>query len=457
MPPSKIWIRPTWHVLACAAILWMLVARFSAPPAGTESRSYPRRPIKVVVPFGPGGSSDTFVRVIQKAIADEKMLSQPLVIINRGGGSATIGSRSVKTARADGYTLLNLHDSIFTAQLSGKVPYGPEAFEPIAATGRASLVVVVADSSPHQTLRDLLETARDKPDTVGFGTNVGAPSHFAGLVLEKAMSGARFRYIQSGGGQQRYTKLLGGHLEVGVFSIDEFVAYGADGRIRALAVLSPRRQSSLEEVPTALEQGFDVVEHITQYWWAPRGTSPARIEIIAGVLRRAMRSETAMAWFRQNHIQPIFAEGDDLRQMLRARRHNLSRVDLRKSAALPNFPAMAGSAVGVLLLWVGVLALRERRGPRPSDPSAAPTRWGLALGLAGLALLYALSMELRLVGFSWTTAAFIFASGVLLGRRRPGEMLILAQIALIGGLGTELLFSEVFVIDLPTAEPLWQG
>ena len=449
------WIRSTWHILAVGAILWLGFIRYFGTPDTSELKTYPRRPIKVVVPFGAGGSSDTFVRMIQKTIADEKLLNQPLVVINRGGGSATIGSRSVKTAKADGYTLLNLHDAIFTAKRSGKVPYGPEAFEPIAATSRVSMVVIVADDSPYQTLGDLLRAARDRPETVGFGANVGAPSHFAGLLLEQALPGARFRYIQSGGGQQRYTKLLGGHLDVGAFSIDEFVNFGTDGRIRALAVLSDERQPALERVPTAREQGFEVIHYNTQYWWAPKGTPPARVEAFAKILQQAMQSETTLAWLKQRHTEPLFARGNALTAMLQARDETLNRVDLRKPIDLPNFAAIIGMIVGVLLLWVIVGVVYQRRYAPPVDPTSGPTRPGLALGFTGLALLYTGSMQSHLAGFAWATTAFVFASGVLLGQRRPIELLILAQLALIVGLGTELLFTEIFVIDLPGGLTSW--
>ena len=96
------------------------------------------QPVKLIVPFGPGGESDTFTRIMQGVIRDEGLMEQPLVIINRGGAGGTIGSRQLKDAKPDGTQLLVLHDGILSAKITGQVEYGPEAFEPIAATGRAS-------------------------------------------------------------------------------------------------------------------------------------------------------------------------------------------------------------------------------------------------------------------------------------------------------------------------------
>ena len=132
------------HLAACGAIVALMVACLWGESGG-DGGSYPAKPIKLVVPFGPGGGSDTFGRIIKLGIDEAGLLPQPFVIINRPGGSATIGSRYVRDAKPDGYTLLLLHDAIITAKYSGKVKYGPEAFEPVASTGEIGMVVVVKD------------------------------------------------------------------------------------------------------------------------------------------------------------------------------------------------------------------------------------------------------------------------------------------------------------------------
>ena len=117
-----------------------------------DSAAFPRKPIKVVVPFPAGGGSDTFTRIMQTAIRDADLLPQPLVVINVPGAGGTIGSRRVRDAQADGYTILNLHEGILSSKYSGLVTYGPEAFRPIAATGQSGLVICVRDDSPYRTL-----------------------------------------------------------------------------------------------------------------------------------------------------------------------------------------------------------------------------------------------------------------------------------------------------------------
>ena len=121
----------------------MLIAGAEAHGA-LQAETYPSRPIKVIVPFGAGGGSDTFVRIIQKAIEDNQLLPQPLVVINVPGAGGTIGSQRATNAAPDGYTILNLHQGILTAKYSGKVDHGPEAFEPIIATSEDAMILAVA-------------------------------------------------------------------------------------------------------------------------------------------------------------------------------------------------------------------------------------------------------------------------------------------------------------------------
>ena len=116
----------------------------------SEADNYPNRPITLIVPFGPGGESDTFARMIQKAIADNGFLKQEVVVKNVGGAGATIGSGQARKADPDGYTMLLLHEALITAQASGKVSYGPESFEPIAASGKTNMIIAVAEDSPYQ-------------------------------------------------------------------------------------------------------------------------------------------------------------------------------------------------------------------------------------------------------------------------------------------------------------------
>ena len=225
-------MRPTdWRIAICLGVLGII-------GCGTRSSDedvYPNRPINLIVPFSAGGGTDTYARVFKKAIDDEGLLPQPMVIVNIDGAGATIGSRRAKNAKPDGYTLLLLHDAILTAKASGTVNYGPEAFEPVAGTGEVGMVIAVWKDSPYQDLDDLMNAAISKPDTLPFAANIGALTHYAGLQLEAAAwdkVGRKqedrenlFRFVPVGGGSKRFAELKGGHIEVTGFSLEEFSSF----------------------------------------------------------------------------------------------------------------------------------------------------------------------------------------------------------------------------------------
>ena len=142
------------------------------------------------------------------------------------------------------------------------------------------MVILVRGDAPFQDITDLLEQARVTPKAVRFGANKGAPAYFTTLQLEESWPGADFSIVSAGGGADRYAKILGGHLEAGIFSLSEYLDFrGGEGTppeqdVRAIAVLSPERHESIPGVPTAVERGVPVVLSNANYWWAPQGTPP---------------------------------------------------------------------------------------------------------------------------------------------------------------------------------------
>ena len=216
-------------VLGTAACLMAMLLGCGGKGSGRE---FPRKPIKVIVPFGAGGGSDTFTRIIQRAVEKNELLPAPLVVINVPGASGTIGSRRAKNARADGYTILQLHEGILTSKYSGNAPFGPEAFSPIAGTGEMSHVIAVRDDSSYKSILDLTSAAAEEPHSIVFAVGIGAPSHYAGLMLEKAAGDAKFQFTQSGGGAKRFASLLGGHTDVTTFSLAEFLEFRSSGPSR---------------------------------------------------------------------------------------------------------------------------------------------------------------------------------------------------------------------------------
>ncbi|WP_186776424.1 tripartite tricarboxylate transporter substrate-binding protein [Rubripirellula reticaptiva] len=420
--------------------------------------AYPQRAIKVIVPFAAGGGSDTFARIISTAVEEQGLLSEPLVIINVPGAGGTIGSRRVKNARPDGYTVLLLHEGILTAKHSGQASYGPEAFTPIAGTSDATQVIAVAGDSPIENLSALMDSALSTPDTVVFSANVGAPSHFAGLMLEAEKPGASFRYTQTGGGAKRFAALQGGHVDVSAFSIAEYVQFAPSG-MRALALLGPDRNADLPDVPTAQEQGFDVISQNMQFWWAPLGTPVDRVETVAAAVCSAMNSPSVEKQLSAMKIAPVALRGEALEQELDRRSRRITAVAPRQNADLPNFPMIA---LVLTIVIAGVSLVRARSRSRATEATCPPliANWSSfeCFTLVGImTIAYAISLHSGVLGFIPCTAVYAFALSGTLAKasgalRRPIQPRVVASILIVTttmSFGMHFLFTKVLVVDLP--------
>jgi tripartite-type tricarboxylate transporter receptor subunit TctC len=431
-------------------------------PQDSDGPGFPRRPIKLIVPFGAGGGSDTFGRIIQNAIETNGLLPQPMVIINVPGAGGTIGSRRVKNAPPDGYTLLLLHEGMMTARHCGSTSYGPEAFTPVAGTGNATQVIAVGESSPHQNLVSLMDAAERHPDTIVFSANIGAPSHFAGLMLESEKPGAAFRYTQTGGGAKRLAALQGGHVEVSAFSIAEYIQFKPSG-LRALALLGAHRHVDLPALATAGEQGFDVISENMQFWWAPLGTPSDRIDVIADALVAAMATPEVGNKLAEMSITDVTLRDEPLRRELLERGRRIASVAPSSGIDLPDFSLIAMGC----LICTGLLAwfqsgVRRNTGRSATTNPAVPA-WResenqkqlAAVGL--LTILYVAFLQFRLVGFVPATVVYAMAVGGVLALPlvRAGRiplhnaMVILVAVTVIMSVVMHSLFTKILVVDLP--------
>ena len=259
---------------------------------------YPTKPIKVVVPFGAGGNSDIVMRDLQKSIEQNKFLSQPLVIVNVPGAGGSIGARQVKDADPDGYTILLYHNSMLVQQANGMADYGYKDFAPIASVGVNCQVPAVMQDSPYKSLKDLLEAAKAKPGTIPWGGNLGGSNHMAILALEHAAPGAEFRKVQVGGDADSFAALKGQVVQVATFGVGAFEAYKASG-VRALALLADKREATEPDLPTAMELGYDASyceEHVI---YAPKGTPPDRVAILAKAIQSALATDDVRQQFKE--------------------------------------------------------------------------------------------------------------------------------------------------------------
>lgn len=251
---------------------------------------FPEKPIKLIVPFGQGGSSGSAARSMQKALDDHDLLPVPMAITYVPGAAGTIGARQVKDSEADGYTILLWHVAMNGSAAMGTVDFGPSDFEPFFASGEKCYMLVVRETSEYQTLDELLQAAKENPETIISADNLGGANHIASVLAEDQLEGAAFRHVQFGGTAKTYPALLGGHAEVNASSTSAIANTTRKG-LRLLGYMGPERHESYPDVPTFREQGYDLDFCTFNWWLAPKGTPKAHLDILAAALEEAMQTD----------------------------------------------------------------------------------------------------------------------------------------------------------------------
>ena len=439
-------IKHILSIVILALLGWRIATVFGTNP----NQSFPSQPIQIVVPYQAGGGSDTFARIFEKSLTNNQNLNVPIAIVNRPGGSATIGSRYVKDSRPDGYRILCHHEGIIATKLAGVVQFGPEAFEPIAQTASKILLMIVRADSKYQSLPDLLTAAQREPNTIRIGANQGSPAWFICKQMLMEYPGAEFNFIPADG-SKRISYLLGNKLEAGVFSLDEYMAnrnsddLPLDENILAIANFSNSRHPDVGDVSTSLEQGLKTHAENSYYFWAPKNTPAEIIDTLAAAFKTAVEDQLVIDDLKRLSIPPSFRSGQPLKDHLAERVTAFEKIAVQVDTELPNFAAWVIGIVVVLLVTVVISSFLKSAQPA----EAIPTRFN-ATGAICLALLcgYVLSLQLG-VPFVVATAATIFLMGGTIIQWKPNRLLSIAQVALLFGLGTELVFSNLFSVALP--------
>lgn len=280
----------THRLIAATAAATLVGAASLATPAMAD---FPERPVTLVVPFAPGGSNDIVARQLGVQLAE--LWGQPVVIENRPGGGATIGSAHVAAQDPDGYTIL-IASVTFTmnAAVQTDLPYDPRAdFTPIALLGQVPLVIGARPDIPAATPQELIEYLRANPGSLSYGaTGVGSIQHFAGELFNQA-AGTDVQVVQYSGGGPAMTDVMGGFIEYSIGSMTQMMPQVSAGNVRGIALTSLDRSPAAPDIPTLHESGLDGFEVIQ--WWAimaPAGVPDDVAEALNGSINDVLGSDT---------------------------------------------------------------------------------------------------------------------------------------------------------------------
>lgn len=236
--------------------LLTFVAACLLPLVAIAQGGYPDRPIRLVVPFAPGGVTDTSGRLIAEALS--RRLGQQVVVENKAGASGNIGTQGVVAAAPDGYTLVLGFDGtlVINPHVFSPFPFDPlKDLAPVGKIGDATLILVAHPALPVKTLQDLIAYSKKDPKGLSYGTSgVGGTPHIAGELLNQ-QTGARLVHVPYKGGGQAMSDALGGNIPLVYTAVAGAHQYVKAGKLNAIAVSSAKRSTSLPEVPTFIESG----------------------------------------------------------------------------------------------------------------------------------------------------------------------------------------------------------
>jgi len=298
---------------------------FAAATAAAES--YPKGPVKVIVPFPAGGGVDAAARVLAQSLSES--FARPFVIDNRGGANGNIGTALAAKSPNDGYTLLFTGAGLVTnPSLYKSVPYDPlKDFAAVSLMAIAPNVLVVHASLPVRSVRELIALAKTKPGEIGFaGAGSGSTPHLAGELFN-VMAGVQMVHIPYRGSGPAMIGLLAGDAPVMFVSGIAAVPHVTAGRLRALAVTSRERLAALPDVPTVAESGVEGYE--SSQWYgllAPAGTSAEVLEALNAQVAHIMRTPEMKARMSADGLIPVGSSRAEFAAHIRAEREKWAKV-----------------------------------------------------------------------------------------------------------------------------------
>jgi len=296
--------------------------------AGAATAAFPEKPIRLVIPFPAGGSSDAMGRVVAQGMAER--LGQPVVVENRAGASGTIATNYVANAEPDGYTLCYCLTGslVILPMLNPNLTYKPDTqLTPVSHVASQPFVVVVQSNLKANTLQDYVKQAKGGDGKLTFGSpGVGTPSHLTGELFNQA-AGINVRHIPYRGDAPAVQDLLGGQIDAMYAAASNVPAMTADGRTKALAVSTPKRLSLLPDVPTIAESGYPGFETATmQIIVAPAGTPGNVVEKLSQAVRDTLKSPEVLKKADEQGLMVVASSPAEAAATLKAENERLSPI-----------------------------------------------------------------------------------------------------------------------------------
>jgi tripartite-type tricarboxylate transporter receptor subunit TctC len=319
------------HIIGRIALALALLMSLAASP---QAQDYPNRPVKIVVPYPPGGSNDVIARILAQRLSEE--LKQQFIVENRAGANGNVGAAAVATGDPDGYTLLLTAPGPLTINQSlySKLSFDPlKDFAPVALVASVPIVLMVHPDVKATNVKDLIALAQAQPGKLNFGSSgIGSTNHLAGELL-KRMAKVDIVHVAYKGAAPAMNDLVGGHIPIMFDNMPAALPQVSGNKVRALAVAGAKRAESMPNVPTVAESGLPDFE--ASAWFglvAPAKTPTAVLAKLTDAVNKALTSSDVVKRFRELGAEPGSSSGAAYSTFLKAETNKWADV-IRASGA----------------------------------------------------------------------------------------------------------------------------
>jgi len=300
-----------------AALLAALVA-LSPAAAHAQAGAYPGKPIRLILPFPPGGGTDILGRLMAERLAPR--LGQPVVVENRGGAGGNVGAEAAARSAPDGYTIVLVAPSLaISPSLYKKLAYDPvKDFAPVSLVATVPNVMVTNPSIPAKTLSEFIALAKSKPGAMNFGSGGnGTSNHLAGELFN-IVAGVRLVHVPYKGVNLAMNDVMSGDVQLVIIGIPAAAPHIKAGKLRALAVIDSKRAAALPDVPTAAEAGLKDFEVTTWYGvHAPAGTPLPIVTRLNAEIVAVMHSNEMKERLATMATEPVTSTPEEFGDLIR--------------------------------------------------------------------------------------------------------------------------------------------
>ncbi len=284
------------------------------------AQPYPNRSVELIVHTSAGSGGDLISRTVAEIVRREKLLPQPLIVNNRVGGSGVTAFGFFRTKRADPYYLLSVTGTLLAMAYRPDTNIGLENYTPVALFAIDPQTIMVPADSPYATFRDLAEAARREPDTlVAATTSVQGTGRMVVHLIEKAVPGARFKFVTFKGGSDAVTSTAGGHTTFTTENLGEGLGFVETKKLRVLAVAADRRLPQIPDVPTLQELGYPIAAGTIRGFTFTAGVPREAVVTMEAALAQAHQSATWKEHAKRNMYEDIFLGSAEFTQFLAKR------------------------------------------------------------------------------------------------------------------------------------------